>query len=67
MLGNKNPTKLERTQVYQAKTQVYGVAGMSARIRGKKPHVYRVIILKQMAGHTFSLQWYGLTVKNPVI
>ena len=26
---------------------------MIASIRGKKPHVYRVIILKQMAVHTF--------------
>ena len=25
---------------------------MIASIRGKKPHVYRVIILKQMADHT---------------
>ena len=31
------------------KTYVYGVAGIIASIRGKKPHVYRVIILKQMA------------------
>ena len=35
ILGNKNLTKRERTQVYVA----------------KKPHVYRVIILKQMADH----------------
>ena len=34
------------------KTHVYRVAGMIASIRGKKPHVYRVIILKQMADHT---------------
>ena len=26
---------------------------MIASIRGKKPHVYRVIILKQMADHSF--------------
>ena len=26
---------------------------MIASIRGKKPHVYRVIILKQMADHTW--------------
>ena len=26
-----------------------------ASIRGKKPHVYRVIILKQMADHTISV------------
>ena len=30
---------------------VYRVAGMIASIRGKKQHVYRVIILKQMADH----------------
>ena len=34
------------------KRHVYRVAGMIASIRGKKPHVYRVIILKQMADHT---------------
>ena len=34
------------------KTHVYRVAGMIASIRGKKPHVYCVIILKQMADHT---------------
>ena len=28
---------------------------MIASIRGKKPHVYRVIILKQMADHTISI------------
>ena len=45
ILGNKNPTKQERTQVCVAKkTHVYRVAGMIASIRGKKPHVYRVII-----------------------
>ena len=56
ILGDKNPTKQERTQVYVTKkTHVYRVAGMIASIRGKKPHVYRVIILKQMAGHTFVL------------
>ena len=33
------------------KTHVYRSAGMIASIRGKKPHVYRVIILKQMADH----------------
>ena len=35
------------------KTHVYRVAGMIASIRGKKPHVYRVIILKQTADHRF--------------
>ena len=30
---------------------MYRVAGMIASVRGKKPHVYRVIILKQMADH----------------
>ena len=33
------------------KTHVYRLAGMIASIRGKKPHVYRVIMLKQMADH----------------
>ena len=32
-------------------THVYRVAGMIARIRGKKPPLYRVIILKQMADY----------------
>ena len=35
------------------KTHVYRVAGMIASIRGKKPHVYRVMILKQMADHNW--------------
>ena len=42
--------KKERKYTWQ-KTHVYRVAGMIASIRGKKPHVYRVIILKQMADH----------------
>ena len=33
------------------KTHVYRVVGMIASIRGKIPHIYRVIILKQMADH----------------
>ena len=37
---------------YVKKTHVYRVAGMIASIREKKPHVYCVIILKQMADHT---------------
>ena len=31
------------------------IRGMIASIRGKKPHVYRVIILKQMADHIYRL------------
>ena len=51
-LGIKTPQRKERTQVYVAKkTHVYRVAGMIASIHGKKPHVYRVIILKQLANH----------------
>ena len=41
---------IKRKYTWQ-KTHVYRVAGMIASIRGKKPHVYRVIILKQMADH----------------
>ena len=41
ILGNKNPTKQERTQVYVT----------------KKTHVYRVIILKQMADRTLDVTW----------
>ena len=33
------------------RTHLHRVAGIIASIRGKKPHVYRVIILKQMAYH----------------
>ena len=51
-LGIKTPQRQERTQVYVAKkTHVFRAAGMIASIRGKKPHVYRVIILKQLADH----------------
>ena len=42
---------IKRKYTWQ-KTHVYRVAGMIASIRGKKPHVYRVIILKQMADHS---------------
>ena len=50
-LGIKTPqSRKERKYTWQ-KTHVYRVAGMIASIRGKKPHVYRVIILKQMADH----------------
>ena len=45
--------KTERKYTWQKKPHVYRVAGMIASIRGKKPDVYRVIILKQMADHTF--------------
>ena len=52
ILRDKNPTKQERTLVYVAtKPHLYRIAGMIASVRGKKPHVYRVIILKQMADH----------------
>ena len=37
---------------------------MIASIRGKKPHVYRVIILKQMADHTISGAKYLSTKRN---
>ena len=45
--------KKERKYTWQKKPHVYRVAGMIASIRGKKPDVYRVIILKQMTDHTF--------------
>ena len=41
ILGNKNPTKQGRTQVYVT----------------KKTHVYRVKILKQMADRTLDVTW----------
>ena len=48
-LGIKTPqSRKERKYTWQ-KTHVYRVARMIASICGKKPHVYRVIILKQMA------------------
>ena len=34
---------------------------MIASISGKKPHVYRVIILKQMADHRLFIPWYHFT------
>ena len=41
---------------FELYTVVYRVAGMIASIYvGKKPHVYRVIILKQTAGHRILL------------
>ena len=50
-LGMKTPqSRKERKYTWQ-KTHVYRVPGMVASIREKKPHVYRVIILKQMADH----------------
>ena len=57
--GNKNPTKQERTQVYMAKkTHIYRVAGMIGSICGKIPHVYRSIILKQIANHKNRRSFY---------
>ena len=51
-LGIKTPqSRKERRYTRQKKTHVYGVAEMIASILGKKPHVHRVIILKQMADH----------------
>ena len=47
----------ERKYTWQKK-HVYRVAGMIASIRGKKPHVYRVIILKQMADHKKRLKLF---------
>ena len=44
------------------KTHVYRVVGMIASIRGKKPHVYSVIILKQMADH-IKLAFSSLVLK----
>ena len=50
-LGIKTPqSRKERKYTWQKK-HVYRVAGMIASIRGRKPHVYRVIILKQIADH----------------
>ena len=57
-LGIKTPqSRKERKYTWQ-KTYVHRVAGMTASIRAKKPHVYRVIILKQIADHNF-LWWLG--------
>ena len=55
-LGIKTPqSRKEGKYTWQKKTHVYRVTGMIASIRGKKPHVYRVIILKQMADHNKEL------------
>ena len=51
-LGIKNPQSRKERKSSGKKTHVYRVAGMIASIRGKKPRVYRVIILEQMADHT---------------
>ena len=37
---------------------------MIASIRGKKPHVYRVIILKQMADHMWGLGTCGCETRD---
>ena len=51
-LGIKTPqSRKERKYTWQKNARIC-VAGMIASIRGKKPHVYRVIILKQMADYT---------------
>ena len=52
-LGITPQSRKERRYTWQKKkkTHVYRVAGMFASIRGKKPHVYSVIILKQMGDH----------------
>ena len=41
----------KNASIRDKKTHVYRVAGMIASIRGEKPLVYGVIILKQMADH----------------
>ena len=50
-LGIKTPQSKKERKYTRQKTHVYRVPGMAASIRGKKLHVYRVIILKQMADH----------------
>ena len=40
---------------------------MISSIRGKKPHVYRVIILKQMADHTGREGEGNITVANHAV
>ena len=42
----------QNASICDKKTHVYREAEMIASIRGKQPHVYRVIILKQMADHS---------------
>ena len=51
-LGIKTPQSRKERKYTCKKTHVYRIAGMIASIRGKKPHIYRVIILKQMADHS---------------
>ena len=41
---------------WQKNARVYRVVGMIASIRGKKPHVYRLIILKQMSDHSTQVE-----------
>ena len=54
-LGIKTPqSRKERKYTWQKNARIC-VAGMIASIRGKKPHVHGVIILKQMADHRNAL------------
>ena len=53
---------IKRKYTWQ-KTHVYRVAGMIASICGKKQHVYRVVILKQMADHSHIATAKNLTTK----
>ena len=48
-LGIKTPQSRKERKCTRQKRHVYRIAGMIASILGKKPHIYRVIILKQMA------------------
>ena len=50
-LGINTPQSRKERKYTWHKTHVYRVPGMVTSIRGKKPHVYRVIILRQMADH----------------
>ena len=59
--------KKERKYTWQKNARMkkkYRVAGMTASIHGKKPHVYRVIILKQMADHRVSRDNVNFCLKN---
>ena len=47
----KNKTKTKNKNKKQKQKQKKQNKKKKKRIRGKKPHVYRVIILKQMADH----------------
>ena len=59
-LGVETPqNRKKRKYTWQKKkTHVYRVAGMIASIRGKKLHLYRVVILKQMADHSLLYSVY---------